>query len=69
VLGKALKSLKRKSASKLNILKLLLQPSGRAADAVQPYLQRMGLDMPKTLEERLYARLLKAELAQVLNTP
>ena len=29
---------------------------------LEPYLRRMGLEAPKTLEERFYARLLRAEL-------
>jgi hypothetical protein len=62
VLGKALKSLKNKSASKRKILQLLLRPAGKSGGALEPYLRRMGLEAPKTLEERLYARLLKAEL-------
>jgi acyl-CoA hydrolase len=62
VLGRALKSLKNKSASKLRILQLLLRPTGRSVVALEPYLSRMGLDAPKTLEERIHARLLKAEL-------
>lgn len=66
VLGKALKSLRRKAHSKLNILQLLLQPTGKSPGLLKPYLQRMGLEAPKTLEERLYARLLRAELAQQL---
>ncbi|MEN8175420.1 MAG: acetyl-CoA hydrolase/transferase C-terminal domain-containing protein [Pseudomonadota bacterium] len=64
VLGRALKSLKKKSASKLKILSLLLKPAGRGDTAMLPYLRRMGLDAPKGLEERLFARLLRAELAQ-----
>ena len=64
VLGKALKSLKSKAASKRKILQLLLQSAGRSGRALEPYLRRMGLEVPKTLEERLYARLLRAELSK-----
>ena len=64
VLGKALKSLKNKSASKRKILQLLLMPSGKADVALEACLRRMGLDAPKTLEERIYARLLRAELSE-----
>ncbi|MFM1892781.1 MAG: hypothetical protein RLZ44_1858 [Pseudomonadota bacterium] len=66
VLGKALKSLKRKSAAKLQILRLLLTPSGASREATEPYLQRMRLEAPTTLAEKLYARLLRAELARQL---
>ena len=62
VLGKALKSLKNKAASKRRILQLLLRPAGKSDGVLEPYLRRMGLEAPKTLEERLYARLLRAEL-------
>jgi len=63
VLGKALKSLKKKAASKRKILQLLLWPTGRPDGSLEPYLRRMGLEAPKTPEERFYARLLRAELA------
>jgi len=63
VLGRALKSLKNKSFSKRKILALLLTPVSKVHEDMNPYLQRMGLDVPRTLEERLYARLLKAELS------
>ena len=66
VLGKALKALKHKSASKLKVLQLLLQPLACDAQALQPYLQRMRLESPHGLEERLYARLLRAELSRVI---
>ena len=62
VLGKALKSLKKKANSKLQILKLLIQPTGKSDDLIKPYLRRMNLEHPKSIEERLYARLLAAEL-------
>jgi len=66
VLGKALKSLKNKAGSKLKLVQLLLQPLACEAQALQPYLQRMRLESPHGLEERLYARLLRAELSRVL---
>ena len=66
VLGKALKALKKKAASKLKILQLLLQPLACEPRALQPYLQRMQLQSPQGPEERLYARLLRAELSQVV---
>ena len=62
VLGKALKSLKKKAGSKLQILKLLIQPTTKSEELIKPYLRRMNLEHPKTIEERLYARLLAAEL-------
>ena len=63
VLAKALKSLKKKSASKLKILKLLLKSASAEDEAsVESYLKRMRLDVPKTLAEKLYARLLRNEL-------
>ncbi|MBE9472586.1 MAG: acetyl-CoA hydrolase, partial [Chloroflexi bacterium] len=68
VLGKALKSLKNKAASKRRILQLLLRPAGRSGGALEPYLRRMGLEAPKTLEERLYARLLRAELGSLMSS-
>jgi len=69
VLGKALKSLKNKSASKRKILQLLLRPAGRSGGVLEPYLRRMGLEAPQTLEERFYARLLRAELASQIMQP
>lgn len=68
VLGKALKGLKKKAASKLKVMQLLLRPLACDARILQPYLQRMQLERPRNLEERLYARLLRAELSRVLAT-
>ncbi|MBE9472633.1 MAG: hypothetical protein IMY75_11060, partial [Chloroflexi bacterium] len=68
VLGKVLKSLKNKAASKRRILQLLLRSAGRSGGALEPYLRRMGLEAPKTLEERLYARLLGAELGSLMSS-
>ena len=68
MLGKALKRLKKKAESKLEIIKLLLQPLACDTEALQPYLTRMQLESPSGLEEKLYARLLRAELSQVIAT-
>ena len=67
ILGKALKSLKKKAASKHKILQLTC--CGRQQDrneVLKPYLRRMGLEAPNTLEEKFYARLLGAELGLLL---
>ena len=69
VLGKALKALKKKAASKLRVAQLLLQPLACDAQILQPYLKRMQLERPRSLEERLSARLLRAELSRVLARP
>jgi hypothetical protein len=66
-LGKALKSLKKKASSKRQILQLLLQSSAKSDEQLDPYLHRMGLQFPKTLEEKFYARLVRAELASLLS--
>ena len=64
VLGKALKGLKKKASSKLQIIQLLLRAPSPSQRELQPYLARMGLESPHGLEERLYARLLRAQLQQ-----
>ena len=69
VLGKALKSLKKKAASKRKILQMLLWPTGKPDGSLETYLCRMRLEAPKTLEERLYARLLRAELGSLMSLP
>lgn len=66
VLGRALKALKRKAGSKRKLAQLLVQPRAGDDAALRPYLRRMQLDAPRGLEERLYARLLRAELSNVL---
>jgi hypothetical protein len=66
VIGRALKALKKKAASKPKIAQLLAQPLACSAATLVPYLRRMRLDTPRGLEERLYARLLRAELSNVL---
>ncbi len=68
VVGKALKSLKRKSKSK----KLLLQSILKAIFILKvphnqkTYLERMKLLRPAGIEERLYRNLLVNELKEVL---
>lgn len=62
-LGKALTDLKARSATlsgKLGIAVGLLKPQQR--NAAMPYLARMGLEAPKTFEERVLARLVTAAL-------
>jgi acyl-CoA hydrolase len=66
VLGKALKSLKAKAESKLELIKMLLSSPRASESELGPYLERMALTTPKTFEEKISARLLKAALAEVL---
>ena len=70
VLGKALRSLQARSGSmvgKLGIAASLLRPIPSAAS---PYLQRMGLDHPRGLSQRLLAHLVAAALpADALDSP
>jgi hypothetical protein len=62
VLAKALKALKKKADSRRQILQLLLRAPSPSSPELRPYLARMGLESPHGLEERLYARLLRAQL-------
>lgn len=64
VLAKALKGLKKKADSKRQILRLLLKAPSPSNRDLQPYMARMRLESPKGLEERLYARLLRAQIQQ-----
>ena len=66
VLGRALKALKKRAGSKRRLVQLLAQPLASDAMDLQPYLRRMQLDAPHGLEERLYARLLRAALTNEL---
>lgn len=68
VVGKALKSLKRKTSSKGILLKLLINALFTLSIPAEqrPYLERMKLWQPKNLEERLYRNLLSNELQKVL---
>lgn len=63
-IAKALKALKKRTATTTGKLKAIAGAltSGSPAADVAPYLTRMGLLAPKTGEEKLYARLLAAEL-------
>lgn len=63
-LGKALRSLKSRTASRVGKLTAIGQAvaAGTIEDAERPYLARMGLERPATLEQRLYARMLAVEL-------
>ena len=63
-LGKALKSLKAKTATPSGKIKCILRAvtAPKADQSIQPLLKRMGLTEPKTLQERITQRLLIAEL-------
>lgn len=69
VLGRALKALQKKATSKRKILQLILRAAAGSNEVPKSYLRRMGLETPKTLEEKLYARLLRAELGSLLSLP
>ena len=64
VLGKALKSMKAKLAGPAAIAKALLLAvdTGEVPPAAAPYLERMQLDKPNGVKERLAQRLILAEL-------
>ncbi len=64
VVGKALKSLKRKSYAKGLMIRMLVKAlfTFRIADEHKPYLERMGLWPAKGFEERLFRNLLANEL-------
>ena len=68
MVGKALKSLKRKTRSKGILLKLLIKALLTMSIPAEQrlYLERMRLWQPKSLEERLYRNLLSNELQKVL---
>jgi len=68
VVGKALKSLKRKTRSKGILLKLLIKALLTLSIPAEQrlYLERMRLWQPKSFEERLYRNLLSNELQKVL---
>ncbi|MDX1301593.1 acetyl-CoA hydrolase/transferase C-terminal domain-containing protein [Photobacterium sp.] len=65
-LGKALKSLKSKSASRKGKMQCLWQvvTAPKPSQTVIPLLKRMGLDNPKNLQEHITKRLLTAELSK-----
>jgi acyl-CoA hydrolase len=70
VVGKALKSLKRKSRSKRLMFKMLVKAlfTLTIPEVQKPYLERMGLWQVKGLEERVFRNLLANELKNVVNT-
>ncbi|MDH5672923.1 MAG: hypothetical protein OEZ06_12285 [Myxococcales bacterium] len=68
VLGRALKALKAKIESVRGAVEVLAEAvvEGSVGDDVRPYLERMGLAEPEHLVDRLYRRLLVAELREIL---
>ncbi len=64
VLGKTLKALKAKLAGPAAIAKAMLGAAdvGKIPEAAAPYLERMQLDRPGTLRDRMAQRLIVAEL-------
>ena len=70
VLGKALKSLKRKSGSKWLLFKLLIQAllTRTIPEEQKPYLERMDLWQAKGVEEKIFRNLLANELNNVLGS-
>ena len=71
VLGKALKSLKAKLEHPHELLSLAIASlSGEVSDdAIEPLLERMKLHDPQNAKERLYRRLLAAELRKLNEVP
>jgi hypothetical protein len=70
VVGKALKSLKRKSYSKKLMFKMLLKAMFTLTipEVQRPYLESMGLWSAKSIEEKLYRNLLSNELKNTMST-
>ena len=68
VIGKALKSLKRKSRSKWLMFKMLTKAlfTLTIPDVQKPYLERMGLWQTKGVEEKIFRNLLANELKNVV---
>ena len=66
VLGGALKRLKKRMGSSLDAVEAVADAvaHGSLSEQVRPYLERMGLANPESLKEKLYQRLLVAELKQ-----
>ncbi len=65
VLGKALKALKARTASRVGLLKAIMgavDTPGEIPEAALPYLKRMGLDKPRGLKEKMSQRLVLSEL-------
>ncbi len=63
-LGRALRVLKAKTATKAGLARAIRDAvtHGAAGDDVEPLLRRMDLHAPRTVEDRLYQRLLTATL-------
>ena len=65
VLGRALKALKARTASRVGLMKAIVSavdaPS-EIPEAALPYLERMGLDKPRGLKERMARKLVLSEL-------
>jgi len=70
VVGKALKSLKRKSHSKWLMFRMLIKAlfTLTIPEVQKPYLERMGLWQAKGVEERIFRNLLANELKNVVKT-
>lgn len=68
LIGKALKSLKKKTGTTSGKLVTMLKAmvSFGTPAKVLPYLKRMQLENPKTFEERLYQKILVGELKQMV---
>lgn len=65
-LAPALQKIKAASASKADIAALVLRglTAGRPDDQVRQALERLGLERPRSVEERLYARLVRGAMAR-----
>ena len=70
VVGKALKSLKRKSRSKWLLFKILIEAlfTRSIPDEQKPYLERMGLWQARGVEEKIFRNLLANELKNISGT-
>ncbi|MFT4568230.1 MAG: methionine aminopeptidase [Saprospiraceae bacterium] len=68
VLGKALKSLKKRMGNNKSKIYTIVRSlmSRKVPSDILPYLKRMQLDQPKNFEERLYQKLLVHELKLLL---
>ena len=69
VIGKALKSLKKKTSTTSGKLMTILKglTSFGTPEKTLPYLERMQLKNPKTFEEKLYRKLLVSELKEIIS--
>lgn len=68
IIGKALKSLKKKTGTNSRKLMTMLKAitSFGTPAKILPYLERMQLENPKTFEERLYQKILVGELKKMI---